>query len=112
MNGQWIGSYSGTNTGSLVADLDDLSTHYAGVVFGYDYNLAPRIFAHVEIPKAKTTFLLRVGLLDFCSRRNSKGKDYIFAAGRLVAPGPGVGSAADPRGPGSKVSRRSSGYSC
>jgi hypothetical protein len=63
MNGQWIGSYSGTNTGSLVADLDDLSTHYAGVVFGYDYNLAPRIFAHVEIPKAKTTFLLRVGLL-------------------------------------------------
>ena len=25
MNGQWIGSYSGTNTGFVVADLDEIS---------------------------------------------------------------------------------------
>jgi hypothetical protein len=63
MNGQWIGSYSGTNTGTLVADLDDVGTHYTGVVFGYDFNPAvPRAFAHVAIPKGKTTFSLRIGL--------------------------------------------------
>jgi hypothetical protein len=33
MNGQWIGPYSGTNTGIVVADLDDVGTGYAGVVF-------------------------------------------------------------------------------
>jgi len=63
MNGQWIGSYSGTNTGMVVADLDDVRTNYAGVVFVYDNNaVLPRTFAMVEIPKGKTTFSLNVAL--------------------------------------------------
>jgi FRG domain len=63
MNGQWRGEYSGTNTGHVVADLDDVGTSYAGVVFAYDNDFAaPRTFAQVEIPKDKTTFSLRVGL--------------------------------------------------
>jgi FRG domain len=64
MNGQWIGSYSGTNTGTIVADLDDVGTHYAGVVFAYDNNVGvPRTSTLVEIPKDKATFSLRAGLL-------------------------------------------------
>jgi len=62
MNGQWIGEYSGTNTGLVVADLDDVGTGYAGVVFTYDANIGPRAFAQVEIPKDKTRFSLRVSL--------------------------------------------------
>jgi hypothetical protein len=52
MNGQWIGTYSGTNTGTLVADLDDVGTSYAGMVFVYDNNSSyPRTAAQVELPK-------------------------------------------------------------
>ena len=52
MNGQWIGSYSGTNTGGVVADLDDARTHYAGVVFAYDNDIGtPRTRVEVAIPK-------------------------------------------------------------
>jgi hypothetical protein len=60
MNGQWIGSYSGTNTGGLVADLDDARTHYAGVVFAYDNDIGkPRTCAEVAIPKDQTSFSLQ-----------------------------------------------------
>jgi hypothetical protein len=45
-----------------VADLDDVRTGYAGIMFAYDNNFAPRTFAHVEIPKGKTHFSLRVDL--------------------------------------------------
>ena len=63
MNGQWIGSYSGTNTGLVVADFDDVGNHYAGVVFAYDNNIGtPRTVAQVKIPKDKTTFSLQVDL--------------------------------------------------
>jgi hypothetical protein len=62
MNGQWIGQYSGTNTGHVVADLDDVGAGYEGVVFTYDANIGPRAFAQVQIAKDKTTFSLRVVL--------------------------------------------------
>jgi hypothetical protein len=52
MNGQWLGRYSGTNTGRLVADLDDVGRSYAGVIFAYDANAQyPRTFAYVELAK-------------------------------------------------------------
>jgi hypothetical protein len=63
MNGQWIGTYSGTNSGHLVADLDDVGTSYQGVVFAYDVNVGyPRTFAYVDLPKAQTRVSLRVPL--------------------------------------------------
>jgi hypothetical protein len=63
MNGQWIGTYSGTNTGNVVADLDDVGTNYAGVVFPYDSNSAsPITFASVELPKHQSQVSLRVRL--------------------------------------------------
>jgi hypothetical protein len=63
MNGQWIGTYSGTNFGVLVADLDDVGTCYAGVVFAYDSNAGyPRTFTYVELPKDQCRVSLRVVL--------------------------------------------------
>jgi FRG domain len=86
MNGQWIGSYSGTNTGTIVADLDDVGTNYAGVVFGYENNLgAPRTFAHVEIPKGKATFSLRAGLV-----HSERGSGSLVTPESLAQKFPGV----------------------
>jgi hypothetical protein len=51
MNGQWIGRYSGTNSGLLVIDLDDMATHYEGRAFAYDDNLSlPSTFAFIKTP--------------------------------------------------------------
>jgi hypothetical protein len=60
MNGQWIGTYSGTNSGLLVADLDDVGASYQGVVSVYDSNPAsPKMVAHINnIPKDKARFSL------------------------------------------------------
>ena len=33
MNGQWIGKYAGTNSGSVIVNLDDMGDHYEGVAF-------------------------------------------------------------------------------
>jgi hypothetical protein len=86
MNGQWIGSYSGTNTGMVVADLDDARTHHAGVVFAYDNNIGnPRTFALVEIPKDQTTFSLRIGLSHV-----DRGSGLILTLENLAQKYPGV----------------------
>ena len=33
MNGQWIGKYSGTNTGEIVVNIDDFRSSYRGVAY-------------------------------------------------------------------------------
>src|SRR5262249_24505001 len=85
MNGQWIGQYSGTNTGLVVADLDDVGTGYAGVVFAYDTNIGPRTFAQVEIPRDKTTFSLPVGL-----EHLERGTGLVLTPDKLAEKFPGV----------------------
>ena len=88
MNGQWIGQFTGTNTGVVVADLDDVGTGYAGVVFAYDANIGPRTFAQVEIPKGKTTFSLQVGL-----EHLERGTALVLTPGGLAQKFPGVQTA-------------------
>ena len=64
MNGQWIGQYSGTNTGVLVADLDDVGTNYAGEVFAYDNNTVyPITVAVISLPKDHNRLSLQVPLV-------------------------------------------------
>jgi hypothetical protein len=65
MNGQWIGRYSGTNSGLLVIDIDDLDTHYEGRAFAYDDNSSlPATFAFIKTPdKSSSTFQLAIDLL-------------------------------------------------
>ena len=63
MNGQWTGRYSGTNAGLLVLDLDDLATHYEGIVCAYDDNSSlPHTFAFMKTPDKQATFQGRVQL--------------------------------------------------
>ena len=60
MNGQWMGPYSGTNTGLLVLDLDKTSVagRYAGVAFAYDGTpTLPVAIAFVELPIKKRSML-------------------------------------------------------
>jgi hypothetical protein len=55
MNGQWIGRYTGSNTGLLVVEIDDMGTHYEGRAFAYDDNpLLPGTVVLIKTPdKAK-----------------------------------------------------------
>jgi hypothetical protein len=36
MNGQWIGSYEGTNSGIMVLNIDDRGDHYEGIAYLFD----------------------------------------------------------------------------
>ena len=38
MNGQWMGQYIGSNSGSIIVNLDDMGEHYEGVAFLLDTN--------------------------------------------------------------------------
>jgi hypothetical protein len=63
MSGQWLGRYAGTNTGNVVADLDDSGASYVGEVWAFDdLPNYPTTFASIELPKAKNRFSLRVDL--------------------------------------------------
>jgi len=64
MFGQWIGPYSGTNQGLMVADLDDGASHYRGTAFALesDPNLPPTYASLRSIPKDQAQFSLRVPL--------------------------------------------------
>lgn len=64
MNGQWIGRYSGTNSGQLVVDLDDRGTHYEGIACAYDDDpLLPGTFVYVKTADKQPTFQARLALL-------------------------------------------------
>ena len=64
MNGQWIGRYSGTNSGLLVIDCDDMETHYEGRAFAYDENpVLPGTFAFIKTPDKSGDWQLSADLL-------------------------------------------------
>jgi hypothetical protein len=39
MTGQWIGSYTGTSTGKIIVNIDELSSCYQGIAFLHDDNV-------------------------------------------------------------------------
>ena len=56
MNGQWLGSYSGTNNGILFINLDDMGSHYAGNLFAYDDNTSlPFAYSYIRTPDKQTS---------------------------------------------------------
>jgi hypothetical protein len=65
MNGQWIGTYAGTNQGLLVVDLDDVGDHYDGVASALESNMGlPPTFVDLRsVPKDQKNFQLRVPLM-------------------------------------------------
>src|SRR5262245_39351548 len=65
MNGQWIGTYTGTNQGLLVVDLGDAGGHYEGVASALESNmgLPPMLVDLRSVPKDQKKFQLRVPLI-------------------------------------------------
>lgn len=54
MNGTWQGQYTGTNSGQIVVELDDMGDHFAGFAYAYDHNTGlPSTFAVVKTPDKK-----------------------------------------------------------
>jgi hypothetical protein len=63
VNGQWLGRYSGTNSGTLFINLDDMGSHYAGNVFAYDDNASlPFIYSYIQTPDKQTSCHLSLDL--------------------------------------------------
>jgi len=61
MNGQWLGSYDGTNSGRIFVNLDDMGTHYAGNVTVYSDNPSmPHTYAFIRTPDKKNACHLSV----------------------------------------------------
>jgi hypothetical protein len=57
LQGQWIGRYSGTNTGDAVLELDAVGSNFEGWVYIYDDRQEiPPIAAFVVIPSGKTKY--------------------------------------------------------
>jgi hypothetical protein len=49
MNGTWQGAYSGTNTGQIVVEVDDIGDHFRGCAYAYDSNKdLPSTFAIIN----------------------------------------------------------------
>ncbi len=63
MNGQWIGPYTGTNTGLLVADIDDAGDRFDCLLYALDQNpQLPPIASEFSAPKGSKQFDLRIGI--------------------------------------------------
>jgi hypothetical protein len=59
VKGQWIGSYTGSNSGSIVINVDDLASHYEGVAYLIDSDDAlPTIVAPLRTPDKANAFHL------------------------------------------------------
>jgi hypothetical protein len=67
MNGTWQGPYSGTNTGQLVVEIDDVGDHFKGAAYAYDNTTGyPSSFALIETPdkSRKSKFKVPLAPLD------------------------------------------------
>jgi FRG domain/SnoaL-like polyketide cyclase len=63
LNGQWMGRYTGTNSGLLVIDLDDMGTYYEGRALAFDNNTSlPAATALIRTPDKSAACDLRLDL--------------------------------------------------
>ncbi|MGB7480033.1 MAG: FRG domain-containing protein [Burkholderiaceae bacterium] len=66
MNGQWIGDFSGTNTGTIMVNMDSLSTHFAGVAYVNDARSGmPGIAVFLKTKDKKHKFHLTLTRISF-----------------------------------------------
>jgi len=64
MNGQWIGQYTGSNSGFIVVNLDDMGDHYEGVAFLIDANIKlPTIRALIRTNDKASTFQFKTSTI-------------------------------------------------
>jgi len=63
MNGQWLGRYNGTDSGTLVIEFDDMGTHYEGQAFAYNDDVdMPGTLALLKTTGKEAVVHLRVEL--------------------------------------------------
>jgi len=61
MNGQWLGKYNGSNTGTLVLDLDDRGDHFEGYVYAYNDDLKlPSTYAEIRTPDKGNSYKQKI----------------------------------------------------
>jgi hypothetical protein len=74
MNGQWIGPYTGSNSGLLVIDLDDMGTHYEGRAFVWHDNPSlPGTFVFIKTLDKAASRHLSLDLLPVNPRTGDVG---------------------------------------
>lgn len=63
MNGQWFGTYKGTNEGTITLELDRVEDRCEGWVYAYDNNLAlPSAMGFLEVPTNSRKFSVSLEL--------------------------------------------------
>jgi hypothetical protein len=63
MQGQWLGSYVGSNAGEIIVDIDEVGDHFEGSAFLHDQTAGyPGTFARLVTPDLGTTHTLRVDI--------------------------------------------------
>jgi hypothetical protein len=64
MNGYWYGTYSGSNSGQIVVELDDVGTHFEGCAYLYEAKAgAPSTFAIIKTANKATKSRVKAQLL-------------------------------------------------
>src|SRR5258708_21744133 len=60
MNGQWFGNYTGTNSGEVLVNVDDLGSHFRGVAYFTDSDTKlPNLGAVFRTKNKDTHFTFR-----------------------------------------------------
>src|SRR5512135_2936273 len=75
MNGQWLGTFAGSNTGAIRLNLDNKGDHYAGVAFLLDANPElPDLVVAIRTADKSSTFATKtLALLPVDPRTGSGG---------------------------------------
>lgn len=59
MNGQWIGAYTGANSGTAIINVDDMGDHFEGIAYMINSSsLLPTIFANLKTNDKNKNFTL------------------------------------------------------
>ena len=69
MNGQWFGSYAGSNDGTILLNIDELELNYVGVAYLTDQNAAlPASAAFFSTPNKEAEFQFRTESIQVIDR--------------------------------------------
>jgi hypothetical protein len=63
MKGYWSGSYTGTNSGQIVVEVDDMGDHFEGCAYAYDSTAGmPSVFASIRTINKQTPIAFKASL--------------------------------------------------
>jgi hypothetical protein len=63
MNGYWFGTYSGSNSGEIVVEVDDMGSYFEGCAYVYDAKLGwPSTFAALRTASKAAQFQIKAPL--------------------------------------------------